>query len=137
MGPHLPEVSDQDAPRASCRSNRCEYHCSTIPVLHPAQERPAGYEPPPMICAAVNPPDTRLFFLPPELPGRRNRRRAPWLLCARDALSPNVFRFFALRSRFVTVHRVSRKRNINFARWKLTVSRRPLKFRFQVRQSDI
>lgn len=47
------------------------------------------------------------------------------------------FPLFALRSRFVTVHRVSRKRNINFARWKLTISRRPLKFRFQVQQSDI
>lgn len=75
MGPHLAEVCNQDAPRAGCRSNRREYHCSTIPVLHPATERPAGYEPPPMICAAVNPPDTRLFFLLPELPGRRNRRR--------------------------------------------------------------
>lgn len=84
MGPHLPEATDAPDAADGGAIAVSTTRCSRIPVLHGprrgdtgarASEWPAGYEPPPMICAAVNPPDARLFFPPPGVTGAEERRR--------------------------------------------------------------
>lgn len=61
--------SSRDAPCVQWQGNRREYHCAPEFSSGTARDagrrnaRLAGYEPSPMICAVVNPTDTRLFFL--------------------------------------------------------------------------
>lgn len=70
MGPQLPEVTITemrlalDGGAIVLSTAVLQFPSYTLTRRGRAASSP-GYEPPPMICAAVNPPDTRLFFLPP------------------------------------------------------------------------